>query len=148
MGLSLDNLPNQFDVVWCLFPHEGKKLQPGPVARPTLVLDVRTNEQRTAAGLIVTYGTSTDEENTPYLDNGPDLTIETKAAALALGLHGPTTFSMWAQRRKQLLWSEDYFVPEPYRANASIIVGSLNAEQIARVKACFKARGLAPYWAD
>jgi hypothetical protein len=105
------------------------------------------NEQRTAAGLIVTYGTSTDEENTPYLDDGPDLTIETKAAAHALGLHGPTTFSMWAMRRKQLLWSSDYFVPEPYRIKGAIIAGSLNNEQIARVKACFKERGLDPYWA-
>jgi hypothetical protein len=147
MGLySLDTLPIQFDVVWCLFPYEGKKLQPGPSARATLVLDVRANEQRTAAGLLVAYGTGTEEENSPFLDNGPDLIIESKAAAIALGLHKPTRFSMWAQRRKQLLWSSDYFVPEPYRANAPIIAGSLSDEQIARVKACFKERGLDPYW--
>lgn len=147
MGLfSVDTLPNQFDVVWCLFPRDGEGLQPGPVARPTLVLDVRVNEQRTAAGLIVAYGTGTEEENSPFLDNGPDLIIETKAAAHALGLHKPTRFSMSPLRRKQLLWSSNYFVSEPYRANAGIVAGSLNEEQIKYLKTCFKTRGLDPYW--
>jgi hypothetical protein len=121
-------------------------MQPGPVARPTLVLDALVNADETAGGLIVAYGTSTEAENTPFLDSGPDLVIETKAAAHALGLHKATQFSMSPHRRKQLLWSSDYFVPHPYRKNSGIIAGSLNDEQIAQVKACFKERKLDPYW--
>ncbi|HZL31010.1 MAG TPA: hypothetical protein VFC54_08110 [Pseudolabrys sp.] len=97
-------------------------------------------------GLIVAYGTSADAENTPFLDKGPDLVIDNKAAWHALGLHSPTTFSMWASRRKRLIWADKHFVPEPFKANSSIIAGSLTDEQIARVKECFKARGLDPYW--
>lgn len=148
MGLyPLDTLPNQFDVVWCLWPLDGTKLKPGPVARPTLVLDVVRNEELGAGGVIVAYGTGTSTQDTPYLDGGPDLIIDTKAAWHALGLHKPTQFSMSPLRRKRLAWATEYFVPAPYRANAPIVSGSLTDDQIARVKECFVDRGLDPYWA-
>ena len=122
-------------------------MQPGPAVRPTLVLDVLVNAAENLGGLIVAYGTDNSINDSPHLDGGPDLTIETLAAARALGLHKPTRFSMSPLRRKQLLWSDDYFAPQPYRRNSGIIAGSLNAEQIARVKQCFRERGLDPYWA-
>jgi hypothetical protein len=145
--LSVESLPNQFDVVWCLFPRKEDKMQPGPVARPTLVLDVLVNAAENLGALIVAYGTGIDDDNSPFLDNGPDLIIKSRAAAHALGLHKPTRFSMSPLRRKQLLWSSDYFVSEPYRKNIGIIAGGLNTDQIAQVKACFRERKLDPYWA-
>lgn len=123
-------------------------MQPGPVARPVLVLDVLQSADGKIGSLIVAYGTSTDEANSPFLDGGPDLVIDTKAAAHALGLHKRTQFSMSPLRRKQLVWSEDYFVPEPYRRGSGIIAGSLNAEQITRVKECFRSRGISPFWSE
>jgi hypothetical protein len=44
-------------------------------------------------------------------------------------------------RRRQIVWSDEYFAPQPYRKNAGIIAGSLNEQQIARVKECFQLRG-------
>lgn len=148
MGLlSVDSLPNQFDVVWCFFPRKEDKMQPGPTVRPTLVLDVLLDAAGKQGALIVAYGTDNAITGSPYLDNGPDLTIDTLASARALGLHKPTRFSMSPLRRKQLLWSDDYFAPQPYKTNTGIIAGSLNKDQVARVKECFKERGLEPYWA-
>jgi hypothetical protein len=147
MGLlPVESLPNQFDVVWCLWPRKEDKMQPGPVARPVLVLDVLQSADGKIGSVIVAYGTGTDEPNSPFLDGGPDLVIDTKAAAQGLGLHKRTQFSMSPLRRKQLTWSDEYFVPQPYRRGSCIIAGSLTDEQVARVKECFKSRGLDPYW--
>jgi hypothetical protein len=52
MGLNyypLKTLPQQYDVVWCLYPESG--LTPGPIARPSLVLDVRVNEEKQIGAL-------------------------------------------------------------------------------------------------
>ena len=43
-------------------------MQPGPVVRPTLVLDVLVNAAENAAGLIVAYGTDNSIKNSPHLD--------------------------------------------------------------------------------
>ena len=52
MGLNyypLKTLPQQYDVVWCFYPESG--LTPGPIARPSLVLDVRVNEEKQIGAL-------------------------------------------------------------------------------------------------
>src|SRR5689334_2997557 len=144
---SLGSLPNQFAIVFCLFPYEGAKLKASDVARPTLVLDVQRNDTLEIGRLLVAYGTGTDDDDSPFLDAGPDLVIETFDAARALGLHKPTRFSMSPRRRKLLAWSDEYFVPQTYGANSAIIAGNLDDAQIARVKACFQQRQLEPYWA-
>jgi hypothetical protein len=145
LSVESGSLPNQFDIVWCLFPKA--RMEPSDVVRPTLVLDVLYNADEKAAALIVAYGTDNSISDSPFLDDGPDLIIETMAAARALGLHKPTRFSMWAQRRRLLSWSDEYFAPQSYRKNAGIIAGSLHADQVVRVKDCFRLRGLDPYWA-
>jgi hypothetical protein len=145
--LPVESLPNQFDVVWCFYPRKGDKGRPGPVARPTLVLDALVNASGDMGSLIVAYGTDNSIQNSPYLDDGPDLIIETMAAAHALGLHKPTRFSMSPARRRQIVWSDEYFAPQPYRKNAAIVAGILTAEQIERVKECFRLRRLEHvYW--
>jgi hypothetical protein len=58
MGLEfypLTTLPQQYDIVWCLYPESG--LTPGPVARPSLVLDVRVDKERQIGAVVCTYGT-------------------------------------------------------------------------------------------
>jgi hypothetical protein len=148
MGVfGVDSLPNQFDVVWCFFPRKEDKMQPGPIVRPTLVLDVLVNLSEDIGAVIVAYGTDNSITDSPYLDGGPDLVIETLAAARALGLHKPTRFSMSPLRRKRLGWSDEYFAAQPYRPGSAIVAGSLNTEQTARVKECFRLRELDPYWA-
>jgi hypothetical protein len=148
MGLlSVESLPNQFDVVWCFFPRKGEKLQPAPEVRPVLVLDVYQSADGKVGSLLVAYGTGIDDDNSPFLDKGPDLVIDTMAAARGVGLHKPTRFSMSPERRKQLVWSDEYFAPQAYRTNAGTIAGSLTDAQVARVKECFKQRKLDPYWA-
>lgn len=121
-------------------------MQPGPVVRPVLALDVLQSADGKVGSVIVAFGTGSDDNDSPFLDGGPDLIIDTMAAAHALGLHKPTRFSMSPLRRKQLTWSDDYFAPQAYRKGSAIIAGNLDGKQIARVKDCFRSRGLEPYW--
>lgn len=75
MGLSfydLAALPHQFDIVWCLYPRREDKLAPGPVVRPTLVLDVQVEQTKKIARLLVAYGTGEFNER----HTGRDLIID------------------------------------------------------------------------
>jgi hypothetical protein len=147
MGLdTFAVLPEQFSVVWCLFPKKGGKNQPGDVARPVLILDARQQTDTKIVKVLAAYGTDLEHKGSPLLDGGPDLEIDTWPAVKALGLHKPTLFSMWAGQRRWLTWSSEYFVPQPYVVGVGIVAGNLNPFQVARVKQCFRERDLDPYW--
>ena len=141
MGLTfypLDTLPQQYDVVWCLYPESG--LAPGPIARPSLVLDVELNQELQIGGVICTYGTG-EFDNTHI---GKDLIILNHEYR-ALGLHKPTRFALALKSRMELPWSPKYFVASEYAKSQNVIIGGLNGYQIDRMLACLKARGLKPY---
>jgi hypothetical protein len=145
MGYSLydlASLPRQYHIVWCLYPRREDKLAPRPVARPTLVLDVRVNAEEKKAALIVAYGTGVLDEAT---QGKIDLIIDDWDEVRALGLHKPTRFALAPQSRMQLPWCAEYFVPPTYAAAAGIIAGSLDDGQIRRLIACLAARNLKPY---
>jgi hypothetical protein len=147
MGLDdFAGLPDQFCVVWCLFPQKGGKNEPGDVARPALILDVRQQAETKAVKVLVAYGTGFEHKDSPLLDGGPDLEIDTWPAVKALGLHKPTIFSMWPSQRRWLAWSRKYFVPQAYLVGRGIVAGNLNPFQVARVKQCFRERGLEAFW--
>ena len=141
MGYSyfpINSLPQQYDVVWCLYPEY--KLTPGPIARPGLVLDVRINEEQQIGALIVTYGTGEFEarhfkEDLIILGNERE----------ALGLHKHTRFALSLNSRKCLPWCSEFFVPPSYARAQNIVTGSLTQPQIDRMLACLKTRGLEPY---
>src|SRR5712672_2834313 len=98
MGLTyypLKTLPQQYDVVWCLYPESG--LAPGPIARPSLVLDVRINEEKQIGALVCTYGTGKFD----YTHFRGDLVILAHEYR-ALGLHKPTRFALALNSRMQL----------------------------------------------
>lgn len=144
MGYSfydIASLPRQYDIVWCLYPRWQDKLRPGPVARPTLVLDVRVNVEEKRAGLIVAYGTGEFDEN----QGNVDLIIDNWHEVRALGLHKPTRFALSLESRMMLPWCAEYFVPPYHVREAGVIAGSLHGGQIDRLLECLAARGLRPY---
>jgi hypothetical protein len=138
---DLASLPQQYDVVWCLYPRREDKLAPGPTARPTLVLDVQVNAELKVARLLVAYGTGEFDEG---MHRKIDLIIDDWDEVRALGLHKPTRFALSAQSRMLLPWCVEYFVPPSYLAQCGIIAGALTAEQIGRLTECLAARGLKP----
>ena len=141
MGITcypLNTLPQQYDIVWCLYPESG--LTPGPVARPSLVLDVRTNQEAQVGAVICTYGTG-EFEARHFKEDLIILGMEFRD----LGLHKQTRFALSLKSRMQLLWAPKYFVAPEYAKSRNVIMGSLNGEQIDRMLACLKHRGLEPY---
>lgn len=142
MGLTfygLKTLPKVFDVVWCKWPLRGKGIEPGPVVRPVLVLDVAVYEHENGfqfGSLIVQYGGSFSPEH--MKDN---LFIGAHQAG-ALGLHKSTVFRLDLSNRKRLPWSERYFVAQEYVVNRGIVAGSLTRSQIDTVMDGLKARNL------
>lgn len=141
MGITcypLNTLPQQYDIVWCLYPESG--LTPGPIARPSLILDVRVNQEAQIGGVVCTYGTGEFEARHFKEDL---IILETEYRDL--GLHKQTRFALSLNSRMQLLWAPKYFVAPEYVRSQNIIIGSLNGEQIDRMLACLKYRGLEPY---
>ncbi|MCC8957366.1 hypothetical protein H8B02_29195 [Bradyrhizobium sp. Pear77] len=134
----LETLPLQYDIVWCLYPESG--LTPGPIARPSLVLDVRVNQQQKIGAVICTYGTG-EFEARHYKE---DLIIP-PLEYQALGLHKPTRFALGLNSRMQLAWGPKYFVAPEYAKSQNLIIGGLNGEQIDRMLERLKRRGLEPY---
>jgi len=134
----LDTLPQQYDVVWCLYPESG--LTPGPIARPSLVLDVRINEKEQIGAVICTYGTGEFDDSHAKGD-----LIIPNGEFKSLGLHKPTRFALSLNSRMQLVWGPRYFVAPTYLRAMNIRIGSLTDEQIARAIACLNHRGLKPY---
>jgi len=141
MGLNfypLNTLPQQYDVVWCFYPASG--LAPGPIPRPSLVLDVKINKEKQIGGLICTYGTG--EFDASHF-RGDLIILGTEYEAL--GLHKQTRFALSLNSRMQLAWCSEYFLAPAYVKSQNIIIGGLNGYQIDRMLACLKARGLKPY---
>jgi hypothetical protein len=141
MGLNyfpINMLPQQYDIVWCLYPESG--LEPGPIARPSLVLDVRVNVAQQIGAVICAYGTSQFDGR--HL--GKDLIILPHEYR-AVGLHKQTRFALSLDSRLHLYWCSEYFVAPAYAKSQNVIAGGLNDDQIARMRACLKARGLQPY---
>ncbi len=143
MGLTyypVDTLPQQYDVVWCFYPESG--LAPGPIARPSLVLDVRINKEQQIGALVCTYGTGEFD----YSHFKGDLIILGNEYE-ALGLHKQTRFALSLNSRMQLAWCSEYFLAPAYVRSQNVIIGGLNGHQIDRMLACLKARNLKPYQA-
>jgi hypothetical protein len=141
MGLEfypLGTLPQQYDVVWCLYPESG--LVPGPIARPSLVLDVRIDKTRQIGAVVCTYGTG-EFDHTHFKGDLIILGIEYGA----LGLHKQTRFALSLNSRMLLPWGPKYFVAPDYVKSQNVGIGGLNGEQIDRMLACLKHRGLKPY---
>jgi hypothetical protein len=141
MGLNyypINTLPQQYDIVWCRYPKSG--LTPGPIARPSLVLDVRINTQQNIGAVVCTYGTG--EFDRTHL--GKDLII-LPHEYMALGLHKQTRFALSLNSRMNLYWCSEYFVAPAYAKSQNVIAGALNDEQIQRMLDCLKTRGLQPY---
>lgn len=142
MGLrfyDLASLPALYDVVWCKFPKREDPLIPGPVVRPTLVVDVtivedQRNNQRLGA-VTVQYGGDYDDRHLPK-----NLVIGA-GEFRPLGLHKPTLFRMDLRNRRTLPWAEEYFVTQDYVRSQNLIAGSLNNSQRARMHECLKQRG-------
>ncbi|GAC1337803.1 MAG: hypothetical protein NVS4B4_05230 [Bradyrhizobium sp.] len=141
MGLNyypLNTLPQQYDIVWCRYPLSG--LTPGPVARPSLLLDVKINQQQNIGAIICTYGTS--QFNATHF--GKDLII-LPHEYMALGLHKQTRFALSLKSRMNLAWCSEYFVAPGYAKSQNVIAGALTDKQIERMLACLSAQGLKPY---
>jgi hypothetical protein len=134
----LSTLPQQYDIVWCLYPESG--LTPGPVARPSLVLDVRINKEKQIGAVVCTYGTG-EFDRTHF--KGDLIILGTEYEAL--GLHKQTRFALSLRSRMLLPWGPKYFVAPEYLKSQNIIIGGLNGHQIDRMLACLKYRGLEPY---
>ena len=134
----LSTLPQQYDIVWCLYPESG--LTPGPVARPSLVLDVRINKEKQIGAVVCTYGTG-EFDRTHF--KGDLIILGTESEAL--GLHKQTRFALSLRSRMLLPWGPKYFVAPEYLKSQNIIIGGLNGHQIDRMLACLKYRGLEPY---
>ena len=145
MGLSfydLVTLPNQYDIVWCLYPRREDKLLPGPVARPCLVLDARLDAHTQRAALLIAYGTGEFDKST---HRGVDLIIDDWDEVRALGLHKPTRFALSLQSRMLLPWCSEYFVAPHYVKQTGLVAGSLADLQISRLIECLARRGLEPF---
>jgi hypothetical protein len=141
MGLNfypINTLPQQYDVVWCLYPESG--LAPGPIARPSLVLDVRVNAAQNIGAIICTYGTG--EFDSRHI--GKDLIILPHEYR-GLGLHKQTRFALSLNSRMQLAWCSEYFMAPEYARSRNVIAGALSDLQIERMLDCLKARNLKPY---
>jgi hypothetical protein len=144
MGFSyfdLVTLPKQYDIVWCLYPRREDRLLPGPVARPSLVLDARADLRTKRGALLVTYGTGEFDERHVDLD----LIIEDWLEVRALGLHKPTRFALSLESRMLLPWCTEYFVPPSYAAAAEVVAGELTKQHVDRLFECLANRGLKPY---
>jgi hypothetical protein len=145
MGFSyfdLATLPKQYDIVWCLYPRREDKLAPGPVARPSLVLDARADTKNKRGALIVAYETGEFDERT---HGEVDSIVDEWSEVHALGLHKPTRFALSLESRMLLPWCPEYFVAPSYAAAANVIAGALTKKQIDRLVQCLANRGVTPF---
>ena len=90
-------------VVSCRFPHQEAPAQPGPTARPCLVIRTMIDTPRDRWMAVVAYGTS----KTGRANSGFEYTL-TGAAATAAGLNRPTRFVL--NRLRLLPVDEAFFV--------------------------------------
>jgi hypothetical protein len=134
--------PSVFDVVWCAYPNRERPGQPGQWVRPVLVLDARLMvdaEGVEFSAITAAYGT--DADKVPQNERTNHLLIG-NAEYRALRLHKPTVFKLDVRNRKRMPWSPDYFMPQGYVDNQTVIAGLLTDQQQTTVKDCLKARGL------
>lgn len=134
--------PDVYDVVWCKFPLREKPGEPGPWARPTLVLDSRlmvTDDGVEWADITVAYGTDADKIKNP---NAASNLLIPQSEFKALGLHKPTGFQIGLSNRRRMPWGDKYFVPPEYVRNQGIICGKLNKAQQIKFHECFQKLGL------
>jgi hypothetical protein len=140
---SLESLPAQYDIVWCKWPRPADKLKPGPWTRPVLVREVKVFEHTPSAtrygAVVVSYGTG-EFDRAARADW--DLIIGDWPEVKAAGLHKPTMFSLDPGFRKQLPWSEEYFLSPEYVRSVGTIAGRLTSEQISRLRQCLQRRSL------
>lgn len=133
---SIDTLPEPGEIAWCRFPLRERPGQPGPVARPTLVLQTKVHQHDTGAlfgSVWVSYGTDLDK-----VKGRPHLPIEPMWRARQMGLHKPTGFCFDNASVKNLLWCPDYFVPPDYVASCSIIIGRLEETERDRARVLWR----------
>lgn len=127
--------PTAGDIVWCFFPQDDQ-LEPGPKARPGLVLKVRrvlgTDQQ---FAVEVAYGTS---QKVDSLYSGEFLVTGSDGDAFQLsGLSYPTKFNM--TKIVELPYNDQWFaVPPQPRHGQNPKLGTLHASLVLRLRA---ARG-------
>ena len=140
--LSIDELPEPGDLLWCKWPQREALGVPGPVARPVLVRDAAILEDtvtgRQYGALTVSYGTGTIEPQ----HIGFDLIIGPHTRAIELGLHKMTRFALDLRNRKTLIWCSEYFVPNDYLSVRSIHIGKLGDMEVDQLRRCLRARGM------
>ena len=140
---DIQTLPDPGDIVWCKFPRREDRGAPGPVARPVLVREsyvlAEDASGLTYGSVMVSYGTG----ETDARPGVPCFVIRSWARARQIGLHKPTLFALDPGNTKNLLWCEEYFVPQGYVAASGIRIGRLSEEEFAEAQACLAQRGSA-----
>jgi hypothetical protein len=133
--------PDVFNVVWCMFPLRERPGEAGPVARPSLVIDVRlmeTDDGIEWADVTAAYGTGAENIKNPIVT---DLLIP-QTEYRALSLHKPTIFQLDLMHRRRMPWGDKYFVAPEYVRDCNVILGSLSAIQQKRFHHCLDKAGL------
>ncbi|MGD9913864.1 MAG: hypothetical protein AB7S80_07270 [Rhizobiaceae bacterium] len=140
--ISIEELPEPGDLVWCKFPLRETPGAPGPIARPTLVRATAILENPETGNLYgaveVSYGTGTFVA----AECPDDLLITSREAYQRMGLHKPTRIALDPANRKNLIWCEEYFVPQNYVRDSGVIAGRLGPDEIEQMRECLKRRGL------
>jgi hypothetical protein len=134
--------PSIFSAAWCAYPLRERPGEPGPWVRPVLILDSRLMVDANGiewAATVAAYGT--DAEKVPVADRINNLLIG-EAEYRALGLHKPTVFKLDLRNRKRVPWNDEYYMPQPYVQNRTIIAGVLTTAQQQTVIRGITARGL------
>jgi hypothetical protein len=132
----LADLPQQYDVIWCRFPHRPGLHLPGDPPHPVIVRNIERNDAVGEAIIHVTYGTSKIKKWRWMWDlivGKRDLIVEKQNEMTVAGLREPTRFDL--DDSKNMLpcfWCVEFF-PHPWP------VGRLNADCVRRLNN--RARG-------
>jgi hypothetical protein len=124
------------DVVSCRFPLSETPDQPGPAARPALVLRVFLDNNDNIWKAIVAYGTSRETR----ANSGFELRISNPDGLSSAGLHRQTRFTL--SRMRILPIDRDFFA---FSAAGTPVLGSLDDGLMTHLeKTCEKLADLSP----
>jgi len=119
--------PQQWDIVYGLFPYPPEFSEPGPEPHYCLVLDVFEDQATGEPWVIVAFGTS---QHTDDLRSGEFLVNRRHRPDQGSGLNKPTKFSVARNRLAKLPYNDQFFAPPPSRRSAGQkdpLVGRLSA---------------------
>ena len=113
-------LPAPYDIVWCRFPSHAELGNPGPKARPAIVLNVAVHEEdgETEGEVQVIYGTT----NLKRMQRRGDFYVTNVAEMDICGLNQATRFDM--DRIGWIPWADEWFETLP--TYSSPIIGHLS----------------------